>query len=75
MFAALCLVGKAILVSNRTLEQSSTLGLTPHQGFMLSRIDGKCDLRTILKISPIPEIEALGVVWSLLQADLIQVKA
>ena len=69
------LTGEVVLVNNGNMEQSLAFGLTPHQGFILSRIDGKSNLQTIIKISPIPSVEALVVVWSLVKAGLIQLKS
>lgn len=52
-----------------SLEELTTAAeITPQEGFMLSRIDGSYDLKSIVKISPLPQLDALLVFWRLLQA-------
>ena len=41
------------------LEQLTSLNVSAQEGFLLTRIDGRYDIRSILKISPMPEIDAL----------------
>jgi len=48
--------------------------LTPEEGFILSRIGGGSDLGSILKISPLPELEALVVFWKLVKAGLVAIR-
>jgi hypothetical protein len=50
------------------------LSLSPEEGFILSRIGGGSDLGSILKISPLPELEALVVFWKLIKAGLIEIR-
>jgi len=60
-----------------TMEELAQLQISPHEGFILSRVNGTYDIRTILKISPMPSIDALLVFRSLLAAghiNLIQPK-
>jgi hypothetical protein len=55
------IVGSAVPRLNRPLEDLASLGITPQEGFILSRVDGTYDIQTILKISPMPPLEALLV--------------
>jgi hypothetical protein len=48
-----------------------TLDITPDEGFVLSRINGSMDIGTILKISPMPRIEAQIVLLRLRDAGHI----
>lgn len=41
------------------IEQLTSLSVSAQEGFLLTRIDGRYDIRSILKISPMPEIDAL----------------
>lgn len=49
----------------RPLSELAGAGLSPEEGFVLSRVDGTTNLASIVKISPLPEIEALTVFWKL----------
>ena len=49
-----------------------SIRISPQQAFILSRLDGVYDLQTILKISPMPQIESQVVVWKLLEAGYIE---
>jgi Domain of unknown function (DUF4388) len=54
------------LASN--LEDLTASKITPQEGFMLTRINGSYDLQSIVKISPMPPLDALVVFWRLLKA-------
>ena len=58
-------------VLESSLDEMKTLRLTPGEGFILSRINGRSDIRSIAKISPLSEIEALLVFWKLVEAKHI----
>lgn len=58
----------------RTMEELTKLEISPQEGFMLSRLDGSYDVRSIIKISPMPQVDALLVVYRLLQAGHISLK-
>jgi len=45
-----------------------------HEGFVLSRINGQWDVRSILKLCPIPELDALGIFARLLDRKIIELK-
>lgn len=47
------------------------INVTPEQGFILSRIDGRIDVRSIVQISPLPEVDALLVLRGLIEAGHI----
>lgn len=48
------------------LDDLAKLEISAEAGFILSRIDGKYDIGTILKISPIKPLETQVVLWKLL---------
>ncbi len=56
-----------------SLQSMQSMDFTPQEAFVLSRITGTSDIGSILKISPLPELEALVVFWKLLDADLIDI--
>lgn len=53
------------------LEDLTASKITPQEGFMLTRINGTYDIRSIVKISPMPQLEALLVFWRLHKAGHI----
>ncbi len=66
------IVLKAVPRLRRALEELTSLGISPQEGFLLSRINGSYDIETILKISPMPRLEAQAAFWKLLQAGHIE---
>jgi hypothetical protein len=50
----------------------AAIRISPQEAFILSRVDGVYDLQTILKISPMPQLESQVVFWKLLQAGYIE---
>jgi hypothetical protein len=55
-------------------NQVAHAGLTPEEGFLLSRIDGSWDVRSILSVTPIKEVDALRLMKKLLERGIIGVK-
>ncbi|HEX9737123.1 MAG TPA: DUF4388 domain-containing protein [Thermoanaerobaculia bacterium] len=47
------------------MEQLTQLKISPQEGFMLTRIDGSYDIRSILKMSPMPKLDAQIFFWKL----------
>ena len=45
-----------------------------HEGFVLSRINGQWDVQSILKLCPIPELDALSIFARLLDRKIIELK-
>jgi len=58
----------------RSMEELPKLQISPQAGFILSRLNGTYDVRSIVKISPMPQIDALLVVYRLLEAGHISLK-
>lgn len=52
-------------------DAMSRLNIDPAEGFLLSRIDGRLAIRDILRILPMPELEALRAFKRLLAARVI----
>jgi Domain of unknown function (DUF4388) len=58
-----------------TMEQLTSAKISPQEGFMLTRINGTYDIQSIIKITPIPQIDALMVFWKLAKAGHILIGA
>jgi hypothetical protein len=54
-----------VLISD--MKQLRKVNFSPEEGFILSRINGRSDIRLIIKISPLSEIGSLLVFWKLLK--------
>jgi hypothetical protein len=54
------------------MEKLTTLNVSAQEGFLLTRIDGRYDIKSILKISPMPEIDALVLFFRLMKAGHIR---
>lgn len=61
-----------VLCSNP--EEFSSLDISPQEGFVLTRVNGSYDIQTILKITPVPPLEAQVVFWKLLEAGHIELR-
>jgi len=61
-------------VLSTPLGELGAMSFSPEEGFILSRINGSNDVASILKISPLGELDALLVFWKLLTAGHIQLK-
>ena len=59
---------EAMPVLSKPLLELVDAGLTPEEGFVLSRVDGASSMSSIVKISPLPELEAWIVFWKLVRA-------
>ena len=55
-------------------EELGTVQLTPQEGFILSRLDGIWDVRSIVSITPIKEVEALRLLKGLMDRGIIGLK-
>jgi hypothetical protein len=53
------------------LEDLTASKISPQEGFMLTRINGAYDIRSIVKISPMSQLDALLVFWRLHKAGHI----
>lgn len=53
------------------LEDLTASKISPQEGFMLTRINGTYDLQSLVKISPMPALDVLLVLWRLLRAGHI----
>ncbi len=47
------------------MEELTKLDISPQEGFLLTRIDGSYDIKSILKLSPMPLIDAQLLFWRL----------
>lgn len=55
----------------KPLEQITEMNFTPNEGFMLSRINGQWDLGSLVKISPIREVDAMLIFYKLWKDGII----
>jgi hypothetical protein len=55
-----------------TMEQLTSSQLSPSEGFMLTRINGTYDIHSILKITPMAQLDALMLFWKLAQVGYIR---
>lgn len=65
---------EAVPELTRTMQELTQLQLSPQEGFILTRVNGTYDIRSIVKISPMPQIDALLVFYRLLEAGHIELK-
>lgn len=54
------------------LDKLTNSKLSPQEGFMLTRINGSYDIQSILKITPMPQLDALLVFWKLAREGFIK---
>jgi len=55
-----------------TMEQLTSSQLSPQEGFMLTRINGSYDIQSILKITPMAQLDALMLFWKLASGGYIR---
>ncbi|MCG6950700.1 MAG: DUF4388 domain-containing protein [Acidobacteria bacterium] len=60
-----------IPVLQTTLDDLRAMSFSPEEGFILSRINGSSDIASIVKISPLSEMESLLVFWKLMHSGQI----
>ncbi len=58
-----------------TMEQLTTSKLSPQEGFMMTRVNGTYDIQSIVKITPMPQLDALMVFWKLHQGGYLTMEA
>lgn len=56
-----------------SFDQLTNAKLSPQEGFMLTRLNGTYDIQSILKITPMPQLDALLVFWKLKKGGYIKV--
>ena len=64
----------AIPILTTDTADIDSLDLSPQEGFIFTRINGSYDIQTILKITPVPQLEAQVVFWKLLTAGHIELR-
>lgn len=58
-----------------SLQNLTQRPFSPHEGFVLSRINGQWDVKSIMKISPMKELEVLMIFHRFLKDGVIHFKA
>ena len=51
---------------------SHQVSLTPHEGFVLSRVDGQSSINDVLAVTPLPEEETLRCLYALISAGFLE---
>src|SRR5256712_13028101 len=62
---------KKIPVLKKPLESLVSQDLSPEEGFLVSRVNGSWDLRSIISISPLREVDALRAFKKLRERGII----
>lgn len=65
---------EAVPKLTRTMQELTQLQLSPQEGFILTRVNDSYDIRSVVKISPMPQIDALLVFYRLLEAGHIELR-
>lgn len=55
-----------------SMEDMTLAKLSPQEGFMLTRINGSYDIHAILKITPMPQLDAMMLFWKMASAGYIR---
>jgi hypothetical protein len=58
----------AVPVLSRKMEELTQVKLSAQEGFLLTRIDGTSDLKSILRLTPLSSLEAQVLFWKLHRA-------
>lgn len=58
----------------KPIEEISSMNFSPNEGFLLSRINGSWDLGSIIKVSPMREIDAMLIFHKLAKQAVVQFK-
>ena len=58
-----------------SMEEMTASKITPQEGFMLTRINGSYDIQSIIKITPMPQLDALLIFHKLHEAGYIKLEA
>ncbi len=64
----------AVPIISANTTDVDALNLSPQEGFIFTRINGSYDIQTILKITPVPSLEAQVVFWKLKEAGHIELR-
>ena len=62
----------AVPVLAMPMEELAKLKLTPQEGFAITRVDGSSTLSSLIKLGPMPALDAQLLFWKLLKTDLIK---
>jgi hypothetical protein len=65
---------KSVPVLASDLQELTASKISPQEGFMLTRITGNYDIESIVKISPMSQMDALLVFWRLAREGHIQLE-
>jgi len=59
---------------SKSIEEITDMNFTPNEGFILSRINGSWDIGSIVKVSPMREIDALLIFYQLVRREVVELR-
>ena len=62
----------AVPVLAMPMEELAKRQLSPQEGFAITRIDGSSDLASLIKLGPMPALDAQLLFWKLARQELIR---
>jgi hypothetical protein len=65
----------AVPVLETALDELRNMSFSPEEGFILSRINGSSDIGSIVKISPLSELDSILVFWKLARDGHIKIES
>lgn len=65
-------LGRIVSYSTDPWMHSHQVNLTPHEGFVLSRVDGQSSIADVLSVTPLPEEETLRCLYALISAGFLE---
>ena len=63
----------SVLQLKTPMEALAKEKLNPHETFIVARINGRWNVTAILRITPLPEVDALRVIKRLIDRDIVGV--
>jgi curved DNA-binding protein CbpA len=65
-------LSRVVSYSTDPWMHSHQVSLTPHEGFVLSRVDGQSSIRDVMAVTPLPEEETLRCLYALISAGFLE---
>jgi hypothetical protein len=66
------LPSERVPILTRPIESLSSESLTPQEFFVLSRIDGSWDVKSIIQVAPFREVEALRTLKRMCEMGMVE---
>jgi curved DNA-binding protein CbpA len=65
-------LSRVVSYSTDPWMHSHQVSLTPHEGFVLSRVDGQSSISDVISVTPLPEEETLRCLYALISAGFLE---